>query len=68
MPSGYSIVTKDVFVFIANCFGVLIGLYFTLVAYGYSTDKVSVIPTSDVINSVVWLFELFAFDARIVID
>lgn len=37
---GYSIVTMDVFVFLANCFGVLIGLYFTLIAYGYSTDKV----------------------------
>lgn len=37
---GYSIVTMDAFVFLANCFGLLIGLYFSLVAYGYSTDKV----------------------------
>ena len=35
---AYSIVNRDVFVFLANAGGLMIGLYFTLVAYGLTAD------------------------------
>ena len=35
---AYSIVMRDVFVFLANFGGLLLGLYFTLVAYGLTAD------------------------------
>ena len=35
---AYSIVNADIFVFLANFGGLMIGLYFTLVAYGLTTD------------------------------
>lgn len=38
---GYSIVTKDPYVFLANDPGVLLGLFYTLSAYGYADAKVS---------------------------
>lgn len=36
---GYSIVTKDPYVFLANDPGVLLGLFYTLSAYGYADAK-----------------------------
>ena len=38
---GYSIVTKDPYVFLANDPGVLLGLFYTLSAYGFADAKVS---------------------------
>jgi len=36
---AYAIVNRDIFVFLANFGGLLLGLYFTLVAYGLTTDS-----------------------------
>jgi hypothetical protein len=38
---AYSLVTKDIYVFLANWPGQLIGLYFTIVAYGFADATVS---------------------------
>ena len=37
---GYSIVNKDPYVFMANDPGLLLGLFYTLSAYGYADAKV----------------------------
>ena len=38
---GYSIVTKDPYVFLANDPGLIFGLFYTFSAYGYADSKVS---------------------------
>lgn len=37
---GYSIVTKDPYVFLANDPGLILGLFYTFSAYGYADTKV----------------------------
>ena len=37
---GYGIVNKDAYVFLANDPGILLGMFYTLSAYGYADTKV----------------------------
>ena len=43
---GYAIVNKDPYVFLANDPGLLLGLFYTLSAYGYADVKVQITTDS----------------------